>query len=517
MREAAELSARRKIEQQRRGAEAHQWEDDEEAEQLTVLRGAAQVLQGAPPGMAVKHLNISDLPDGLVAEVMAERPAGGSEVSLYAASAASKGSAKGGAKKGARDEKGARDGARKARQLSAEEMRIVLEEADSSQTRKVAKQAKARAKERRAEQARVAERELGGGSTDEEGEEEEEAGKEEEEAGKAAVKGERPPSKGKKGGASPRWAWEEEDDEEEDDDEEGEDRAAAAAAAAAEEVPSAPAIDAKPPRRASRASSAGGGAPLGALVEAAEEDEEGEGAAEGGAVPGAPVEAANGEASGPISLDVLWDVDSCPLPPVLLGASVAAQVQRQRLRIQTACARGAILGAVVAYGEFGNLADSEIALALVSCNVQVVGCGAPGTCQHGGVSCSLLSAMCLRALDQTKSALPRTALPLLVISNRPEVHRAADALKARGFEVSVASADAPKGAVLATTSATTSANGGATAAAASPAASASATAGRYTWPQLYPAAAGEGAPASKGRVLSHSATHNPKPLPSWMG
>jgi len=62
-----------------------------------------------------------------------------------------------------------------------------------------------------------------------------------------------------------------------------------------------------------------------------------------------------------------------------------------------------------------------------------------------------------------------------------------------------------------------SANGGATAAAASPAASASATAGRYTWPQLYPAAAGEGAPASKGRVLSHSATHNPKPLPSWMG
>ena len=152
------------------------------------------------------------------------------------------------------------------------------------------------------------------------------------------------------------------------------------------------------------------------------------------------VVAEGGDGAKAASLDVLWDVDSCPiaasLPPAASPAGAGAPdlvplLQRQRLRLQTACAQGAPLASVVAFGEFGQLTDSALAQALVSTSFQVVGCGAPGECARGGVACALQLAMSLRVLDGAKQ-------PLLVVSARPEIHLAVTQLVARGCDVRLA-------------------------------------------------------------------------------
>ena len=87
----------------------------------------------------------------------------------------------------------------------------------------------------------------------------------------------------------------------------------------------------------------------------------------------------------------MWDTDSCPLPPTLPGSSIAALIQRQKIRMQTACCpKSAVMRHVLAFGEFGNLAQSELAHALAVSNVQVVACGAEGTCPRGGVPFAML-------------------------------------------------------------------------------------------------------------------------------
>ena len=145
----------------------------------------------------------------------------------------------------------------------------------------------------------------------------------------------------------------------------------------------------------------------------------------------------------PEALDVLWDVMTCPLAKALVSPGESDQassalitgLQRLRLRVQTACARGASLGNVVAYGEFGSLVDSPLAKALVACGIHVVACAAPDTCPRGGVACALLSAMSLRALDHRASGMLPGSQPLFVASARPGVQQAVQELNARGFEI----------------------------------------------------------------------------------
>jgi hypothetical protein len=199
--------------------------------------------------------------------------------------------------------------------------------------------------------------------------------------------------------------------------------------------------------------------------------------------------------------------------------------------MQTACAKGAVLGSVIAYGEFGDLADSELAQALVSCNVQVVACGHADACPRGGIGAALLSAMCLRSLDQTSSSVARSTLPLLVASARPEVVRACEELRRRGFYVSLATPPPngtngrahAAGAAMNPRAAPAKNTPPSAATSAAPSAAARPKTGhklrrleRFSWPQLYPVAEGDEEPPSRGTVLSHSASHKPRPLPAWL-
>ena len=217
---------------------------------------------------------------------------------------------------------------------------------------------------------------------------------------------------------------------------------------------------------------------------------------------------------GVVSLDILWDVMSCPVGKGLEGAAVAhtdqpssalvSLVQRARLRMQTACSQGAPLGNVVAFGEFGNLLESQVAQALVSCGIQVVNCGAQGECARGGVSSAMISAMTLRALDAVTARIPPGSQPLLVASGRQELQHAAQELFARGAEIRLAAATdslkiiKPRDGSQHTSRAVQV----------------------FGWPQLYPLSEEDRAkgtvPAPTRHRLSHVATHTPRPLPAWL-
>lgn len=253
-------------------------------------------------------------------------------------------------------------------------------------------------------------------------------------------------------------------------------------------------------------------APMGDAIEEGdeEEEEEEECVKQGSGI----VDASDSEsASGVISLDVLWDVMTCPLAkgittadPQQSSSSLVSLVQRIRLRLQTACGRGASLGHVIAFGEFGNLLESPIAQALAACGIQVVVCGAPGTCQRGGVGSAMVSAMALRALDIMASRVPSSAQPVLVASARLEVQAAVQELAARRVAVSLAvpldqlKLSKPK-------------NG-----------QSAANLQAYSWPQMYPiskedldkGAAVAPSSARTGRGLTHNAAHTPRPLPAWL-
>lgn len=220
----------------------------------------------------------------------------------------------------------------------------------------------------------------------------------------------------------------------------------------------------------------------------------------------------------PAKLDVLWDVDTCPLPSITESAkdgdgttsALMSVVQRVRLRLQTACARGAILGDVIAFGEFGSLIDSPLAQALVACGVQVVACDVPGKCRRGGVSCAFVSAMTLRALDHMASNTPPASYPVLVATARPEVQHAARELAARGWALGVA---APLESLMLTKP---RGSGGVGAAR---------TVLYYGWPNLQPLAPEKlakgvqqlaAARAASSPALKHSASPMPKPLPAWL-
>lgn len=141
------------------------------------------------------------------------------------------------------------------------------------------------------------------------------------------------------------------------------------------------------------------------------------------------------------SVEVFWDVDTCPLALLATGAgdtnaaSIISVWQRTLLRLQTAWASGSQISKVVAFGEFGNLLESPIAQALVACGVHVVACGPRASCPRGGLSFALLSAMTLRALDIHGTRAAEGVQPLVVASARPELQLAAHELAARGCNI----------------------------------------------------------------------------------
>ena len=221
---------------------------------------------------------------------------------------------------------------------------------------------------------------------------------------------------------------------------------------------------------------------------------------------------------GPVTVDVLWDCMSCPLGSTTakaksaeenaaMTASLTSLVQRVRLRLQTACARGAPLGNVVAFGEFGNLTVSPLAQALVAGGVQIVACGEPGNCPRGGVASALIAAMSLRAVDLAHKRTPASAQPLVVASARPEVQFMAQELANRGADIGIA-------APLESLKLMKPRGGGAP--------TPPKNVQFYGWPQLYPTSADElisgtkKAVATRGAGLTHVATHTPRPLPMWL-
>jgi hypothetical protein len=221
---------------------------------------------------------------------------------------------------------------------------------------------------------------------------------------------------------------------------------------------------------------------------------------------------ADAEAAAPVAVDVLWDIDSCPLPETRAvgseatdnSATLIAQVQRLRLRLQTAFARGAPLGSFIVFGTFGSLTESALAQALVACGIQVIACGEPNECPRGGVAGALLSATLLRAVDHVRSKTRPSVKPLLIASARPEIQLVVQHLAARGSDVGLAAPDEALDKPL-------------------PAAHVHSLGSNtkpsslqyFRWPSLYKY---DGATAKKSAAagVSHAALHVPRALPAWL-